>query len=224
MNMDTLESDKIMGEPIAGAINARWSDNDTIVGTADSAMEFLADRTGNIIFIDELQEEIFHLVEKKGNNIYYARQNDRGTLRKLDLTTKENIELLERVQRVIPSPDGKQLLIVQFQVNPLRESLLVYDLESGEKISIVEGAEVSSLSALSWSPDQRMIAYNLKEDVNNTSLRSLYIYDILTGESSQIAVDVHNLSTSWSPSGEKMACTEFGARVNSSIIYLNLQK
>lgn len=220
MNMDTMESFGIMGEPIGGAITAKWADNDTVIGPAYSGGAYLADRNGKITLVDEIKEEPLYFVDKIGDTVYYIRQYD-GILRKLNLTTKEKVDQLEGVQKVIPSPDGKQMIVLQLQTNPTRESMLVYDLESGEKVNIVEGVEMGSVSGVSWSPDQRMIAYNLKEDVNNTSVRSLYVYDVLTGASSQIAVDVFNLTTSWSPSGEMLACTEFvGTHVNSSIIYL----
>lgn len=53
-------------------------------------------------------------------------------------------------------------------------------------------------------PDQRMIAYNLKGTVNNIMINGLNIYDMLTGESTKIAVDIQNAVTCWSPSGEKL--------------------
>ena len=223
MNMDTLESYGLMGDPIGGAITAEWADDDTVIGTAYSGGAYLADGSGKITLIDELKGEALYIVKKIGHTIYYTREYD-GILRKLDLTTKEKVEYLERVMKVIPSPDGKQMLLLQFDPNHNKASLLVYDLESGEKISVVEGFETDAISGISWSPDQRLIAYNLKEIGSNAAVRSLYVYDMLTGESSQIAVDVHNLSTSWSPSGEKLACTEKnGTAIDSSIIYLKIK-
>ena len=221
MNMDTLEGFGLMGEPIGGAINAKWADNDTIIGPAYSGGAYLADRAGNISLIDELKDESLYLLAKIGDNIYFNTQSVEN-LMKLNLTTKEKekIEDLDRVINLIPSPDGKQMLIVQLQPDGTKVTMLVYNLETGEKVNIVEGVEMNGISGISWSPDQRRIAYNLKEDVNNASKRSLYVYDMLTGESIQLAVDVYNLTTSWSPSGNKLACTEFGTSVNSSIIYL----
>jgi TolB protein len=216
MNMDTLEGYGIMGDPIGGAISAKWADNETVIGAAYSGGAYLADRTGKITLIDGLEEEALYLVEKINDNIYYNTAYD-GTLKKFDMRTKETISLnLDQVYDTLPSPDGKQMLILQS--NGAKSILLVYDLESGEKITIAEGAE---LKGVSWSPDQRRIAYSLKEDENNTAASSLYVYDMLTEESAPIAVDIENLSTSWSPSGEKLAYTEWdGTQYNSSIIYL----
>jgi len=216
MNMDTQEGYGIMGDPIGGGISAKWANNETVIGAAYSGGAYLADRTGKITLIDDLKEESLYLVEKINDDIYYNTQSD-GTLVKLNLNTKEKISLdLKQVYDMIPSPDGKQMIILQ--ANGTKNTMLVYDLESGEKITIADGAE---LNGVSWSPDQRRIAYNRKVDENNSTVRSLYVYDMLTGESTQIAVDVENLSTGWSPSGEKLAYTEWdGTQYNSSIIYL----
>lgn len=216
MNMDTLEGYGIMGEPIGGGISAKWADNAAVIGAAYSGGAYLADTTGKITLIDDLKEEALYLVEKINDNIYYNTLYN-GTLMKLNLSTKEKVSLnLEQVYDTIPSPDGKQMLILQ-EIGT-KNTMLVYDLESGEKITIADGAE---LNGVSWSPDQRRVAYNLKEDENNTTASSLYVYDMLTGESTQIAVDIENLITSWSPSGEKLAYTEWdGAQYNSSIISL----
>jgi TolB protein len=216
MNMDTLEGFGIMGDPIGGGISAKWADNETVIGAAYSGGAYLADRTGKITLIDDLKEEALYLVKKIHDNIYYNTVFD-GTLMKLNMDTKDEVSLnLNQVYDILPSPDGNQMLILQ--ENGTKNTMLVYDLERGEKVIIADGAE---LNGISWSPDQRMIAYNLKEDENSTTVRSLYVYDMLTGESTQIAVDIENLSTSWSPSGEKLAYTEWdGTQYNSSIIHL----
>ena len=216
MNMDTLDGFWIMGDPIAGAISAKWADNETVIGAAYSGGAYLADRAGNLTLIDELKEEALYLIEKINDNIYYNTQYD-GTLMKLNLITKEKVSLnLDQVYNMIPSPDGKQMIILHS--DGAKNSKSVYELQSGEKANIAEGV---LLNGVSWSPNQRRIAYNLKKDENKTTVSSLYVYDMLTGKSTQIAVDVQNISTSWSPSGEKLAYTEWdGAYSNSSIIYL----
>jgi TolB protein len=215
MNIDTQEAFGIMGEPIGGAISAKWANDETVVGAAYSGGAYLADSTGKITLIEDLKEESIYLVEKINDNIYYNTTSN-GTLMKLNLSTKEKVSLnLDQVYDTLPSPDGKQMLILQ--ANGSKNTMLVYDLESGEKITVTEGAE---LNGVSWSPDQRRISYSLKEDVNNTTVSSLYVYDMLTGKSTQIAVDTQNISTSWSPSGERLAYTEWdGIQYNSSIIY-----
>ncbi|MDF2908139.1 MAG: hypothetical protein K0R34_3460, partial [Herbinix sp.] len=204
MNMDTLKDFGIVGEPIGGAISARWADHDTVIGAAYSGGAYLADSTGKITIVEGLEEEAIFLIEKIDDNIYYNTQYD-GTLMKFNIEAKEKVSLnLEQVYDIQPSPDGKQMLIVQADGN--KSTMLVYDLESGEKITVAEGTE---LDGESWSPDQRLIAYNLKEDVNNSTASNLYVYDMLTGEATKIAVDIENSSISWSPSGDKLAYSEY---------------
>ncbi len=216
MNMETMNEFMIIGEPIGGAISAKWADNETVIGAAYSGGAYLAGSTGEITLVDGLKEEALYLIEKINDNIYYNTQYD-STLMMFNIATKEKVSLnLEQVYNVQPSPDRKQMLVLQ--VNGNKSTMLVYDLESGEKITIAEGTE---LNGVSWSPDQRLIAYNLKEDVNNSTASNLYVYDMLTGESTKIVVDIENASTSWSPSGDKLAYSEYdGTQHNSSVIYL----
>jgi TolB protein len=216
MNMETKEAFGIMGDPIGGAISAKWADNETVIGVAYSGGVYLADRSGKLTLIEELKEDHLYLVEKINDDIYYNSEMD-GRLMKFNLNTKEKVDLnLEQVYNILPSPDGNQMLVLQ--ANGTKYTLLVYDLESGEKVTIAEGAEIGGIS---WSPDQLRVAYNMKQDVNNTSTSSLYVYEMLTGESTQLAVDLENLITVWSPSGEKLAISDWdGTQYNSSIIYL----
>ena len=215
MNLDTGESFGIMGEPIGGAISAAWADDDTVIGAAYSGGAYLADSSGKITIVEELKEEALYLMARVEDQIYYNTQFD-GTLQKLDLNTKVKTSLdLGQVSELVPSFDGKQLLIVQ--TDGTNSNLLVYDIESGKKIDIAKGAEVNGVS---WSPDQQRIAYSLKEDQNNAASNSLYVYDMLSEEATQIAVNTTSYSTSWSPSGEKLAFTQYdGTGNNSSIIY-----
>ena len=77
------------------------------------------------------------------------------------------------------------------------------------------------MTGASWSPNQQMIAYQLKSSVNGVDSSGLYLHDVLTGKSVQIAENVGNAKISWSPSGNKIAVTELDERnYISSIIYL----
>lgn len=216
MNVDNKESIGLVEEPIAMARSGHWVDNETVIGSSYNGGVYLADRTGNITLVDDLINESLFLVEKINNNIYYNTQSD-FRLMKLNLDTKENTSLnLEEVYEMLPSPDHKQMLIRQ--ANGSKDSMIVYDLESGEQVVIVEGTEVHGAS---WSPDQRMITYSMKEDENSSAIRNLYVYDMLTGKSTKIAVNKEVISTNWSPSGKKLSYSEWdGEQYNSNIIYL----
>jgi len=67
-----------------------------------------------------------------------------------------------------------------------------------------------------------MISYNLKANVNGRTVSGLYVHDMLTGESTQIAVDIQNLNTNWSISGEELVYTEYvDGQYNGNIVYLD---
>ncbi|MDF2986673.1 MAG: hypothetical protein K0R50_2183 [Eubacterium sp.] len=221
MNLDTLKAFGIMGGNIGGAISAGWSGNE-VIGAAYSNGAYLANTTGKISVLDGLKEEALFIVKKNKDNVYYNTSNDES-LMMLNLSTKKKVNLnLNNVFNVVPSPDGNQLLVLQSSGS--KNIMILCDANGGNKKTIAEGTE---LGGISWSPDQRMIAYNLKGDVNGTTVNGLYVYDMLTDKSTQIAVDIKNAVTSWSPSGEELVYTEWnGKQYNSSIVYLqySLQK
>ncbi|MCQ4923337.1 hypothetical protein NE686_09590 [Tissierella carlieri] len=100
--------------------------------------------------------------------------------------TKEKIKLnIKFVYDVIPSPDENKILVLQG--NGIKNTLILCDIDGSNQKIIAEGIEIGGVS---WPPDQRMIAYNLKGTVNNIMVNGLNIYDMLTGESTQIAVDI----------------------------------
>lgn len=216
MNLDKKDSDGFVEEQIEDARSAHWADNDTIIGSSYLGGAYMADRTGNINLVNDLSNESLYLVEKLSNVIYYNTQENLS-LMKLNLDTKEKTNLnIEQVYGMLPSPDNKQMLILQS--NGSKDSMLVYDLESGEQVVIAEGYLVNGVS---WSPDQRMVAYSMKEDDNNSTIRSLYVYDMLTGKSTKLAVNTEIISSNWSPSGKKLSYLEWdGKQYSSSIIYL----
>lgn len=216
MNLDTLEEVGIYGEPIGGALSAKWADNESIIGAAYSGGAYLASTAGDIATIAELHEESLFIVQKMKDKIYYNTQAD-GSLKVLDLATNEKVGLnLDQVNGVVPSPGGDQLLVLQSIGD--KKILVLCDETGGNKKTIAEGAE---LGGVSWSPDQRMISYNLMADVNGTTIHGLYLYDLLSDKATQIAVGVGNAVTHWSPSGESLAYTEWnGTQFNSSIVFV----
>lgn len=215
MDLDTLDSFGITGEPIGGALSARWDENETVIGPAYSGGAFTASTSGEIAAVPGLEGETLFSVQKMKDKIYYIPSSD-GSLQVLDLNTKEKASLNpDQVSGIFPSPDGKQMLVLQYKES--QQTLILCDAD-GEIKNIAEGTE---LGGISWSPDQQMIAYSLKPEVNGTTVYSLYLYDLLTGKSTQIAGDLKNLTTVWSPSGSELAYTEWSEKqTNSSIVHL----
>ena len=86
--------------------------------------------------------------------------------------------------------------------------------------TIVEGNEINGVS---WSPNQRLIAYYQVPEVNSPSFGSVYIYDVMTSEITQIVDDIQYPTTNWSPSGNKLVYSQWdGIKHSSSVVHLNI--
>lgn len=225
MDMDTLEKLSIYDENLGGVFSAEWADNENLIGSAARGGAYLFNINGEMSVIEELEGESFFLVRKIQDKIFYVTMSTaQPELIRLNLATKEKKNLDENnVEAITPSPDMDQMLIIQ--ATGSERALIICDAE-GNKVKII--AEGTEITGASWSPDQRMIAYRLKSIVNGTTSSGLYIYDVLTDKSVQIAVDTAGAQTSWSPSGNKLAVAELADNsynsgsiiINSSIIYL----
>lgn len=217
MNLEEGKQNTVKEETLGLAITARWADAYTVIGTSYAGGAYMADTNRNLTPIEELQEEQLYTVVKSQDKIYYITIGDTLQLHMLDLATGEKRNLnIDNADQIIPSPDGKQLLITQW--TETSKKLLVADTEGNILRTIVEGTDVTGTS---WSPDQQMIAYQYNTVNNGAEIKGLFVYDVMTGKSIQIAVNIENAKISWSPSGKKIAVAEYGdSGYNSSIIYL----
>ncbi|MFC4808180.1 hypothetical protein [Paenibacillus sp. GCM10023250] len=222
MNMDSLDTFRLTGAPIGGAASASWADSATIVGSAYSGGAYLATLDGRMTAAGKLEEAGLYLVEKIGDTLYYNTQSD-ASLKALNVVTLEQKSLhLDNVTNVLPSPDGRQLLVRQ--VNDAKTTLLLCDLNGKIDRTIAEGTE---LTGISWSPDQRIVAYGLRSDANGAAVNGLYLYDMLTDKSTRIAVDFEPVTTAWSPSGERLVYAEWNEKPSRSgviDIHFSLQR
>lgn len=222
LNIENLKSFGILGEPIGSAGSAKWADKGTVIGAGYMNGAYYATIEGKITSLEELDKKAVFIVEKIKDTVYYNTADD-NTLMALNLSTKEIVNLgLTNVFGVYPAPDENQMLVLQYKGS--KQILLLCDRDGSNVKTIAEGVE---LGGVSWSSDQRMIAYSMKGDGSGAAVGGLYIYDMLTGKSTQIAVDIGNVITCWSPSGEELAYAQWdGKQYNSSIVYLeySLQK
>jgi TolB protein len=216
MDLETLKSFRLSGEPIGGAMSARWTDDGSVIGASYAGGAFTAAKGGDIAKMPELEEEgALILVAKLGSKVLY-NSNANETLRVLDLDTKAIKDMgLGAVSNVIPSPDGKQLLVEQYEGSKVK--LLLCDLDGGNAKTIAEGAE---LGGISWSADQRLIAYGMQAEVSGATVKGLYVHDLLSDEVTRIAADVENVAnTSWSPSGDALSYSVWnGSSYESSVV------
>ena len=216
MNLDTKEVFGIHGETIGGAQSAKWADNETVIGASYNGGAYIASTNGDISVLDNFDKEGIYLIEKLGNRVYYNTNYDSSLYIKNIESNEESNLNFENTYDVIPSPDKNQLLILQ--ANDSAMTLTLCDANGENRKTIAEGSEMSGIS---WSPDQRMIAYNVKGDVNGTTVKGLYLFDLLTSKSVQIAINSGDLVTNWSPLGDKIAYVEWnGNQYNSNIVYL----
>ncbi len=222
LNLENLKSFGISGESIGSAGSANWADKDTVIGAGYTSGAYYASTEGKITSLEELGPKNVYIVNKIKDTVYYNTA-DNNTLMALDLSTGKTVSLnLPDVFGLYPAPDENQILVLQYR--GAKQILLLCDRDGSNVKTIAEGVE---LGGVSWSPDQRMIAYSMKGDESGTAVSGLYLYDMLTGKSTRIAVDISNAATCWSPSGEELVYTQWdGKQYNSSIVYLeySLQK
>ena len=220
MSMDAVEQSPVTEDNLGIAYTAEWTDDQHVIGASYAGGAYMADTSRNLTQIAELQEEQLFTVQKIQDKIYYITTDSPSfQLYMLDLVTKEKKNLkVDNADGITPSPDGKQMLISQGTESTRR--LLLADAEGNILKTIAEGSEVTGAS---WSPNQLMIAYQLKSIINGVDSSGLYLYDVLTDKSVQIAENVGNAKIRWSPSGKKIAVTELDERnYNSSIIIFEI--
>ena len=219
MSMDSVEEQSAVKDDAIGiAISAQWTDKENVIGVSYGGGAYMADIDKNIIHIPELQEEELLSVEKSDDKVYYITiDGDLSRLYMFNMLTKEKKNLkLENIDGITLSPDGDLLLITQHTGHS--KKLLIGNTEGEILETIVEGDD---LTGASWSPNQQMIAFHIKSAVDGIEDSGIYLYDIPSGKSQPIAVNIDKAKISWSPSGKKITFAEFNeSHYNSSIIYL----
>ena len=217
MNMDTLDSFGISGDNIGGAISARW-DGNQVIGVSYTNRMYEANPTGEISIIDDVDEEGIYVTRKIKENVYYNTFFDEKLIM-YNQSTKEKIDLnIESVYDLIPSTDGNKMLVLQNSDN--LSNMVLCDTDGSNQKIIAAG---EGIYAVSWSPDQRLIAYNLKTTIDNKDINNFYIYDMINDEYIKIEGNIQDTATisSWSPSGDKMVYVKTnGEKYDSSVVYL----
>lgn len=218
MSLEDGEQSSVTEDNIGIAYTAEWTDEQNVIGASYRGGAYMADTRGNQTQITELQEEQLFTVHKIQGKIYYITTDSPShQVYMLDLMTKEKKNLqLENADGITLSPDGKQILVTQ-ATGPTKR-LIITDADGTIQSTITEGSDVTGAS---WSPNQQMIAYQHDSVINGVNSSGLYLYDVSTGKSIQIAQNVRYAKIRWSPSGKKISVTELDERnYNSSIIYI----
>lgn len=220
ISMDEDGQDNHIKDEVLGlAISAKWTDDNEIIGLSYAGGVYRTDENRELLPAYDLQDEQLYTVVKNKNKVYYVTITDTLDMYILDLETNTKKKLkIENAESIIPSPDGNQILITQSRETDRK--LHVADADGNILRTIAEGTEITGVS---WSPDQMMIAYQLRTLVNGVESRELYIYDVLAGEPTRIAVNYSAANIVWSPSGDKLAVSQYSdtGYINPSIFYLN---
>ncbi|WP_210607827.1 TolB family protein [Priestia flexa] len=104
---------------------------------------------------------------------------------------------------VIPSPNGKQLALVQ-QRNERTKTLSITDLKGTEAFQLADSTQIFGVS---WSPDGSKLAYNyIAED---GGMKGIFVADSITGDVTHLNVPLEYAADqlSWSPSGKQLAAS-----------------
>ncbi|ABR48073.1 hypothetical protein Amet_1909 [Alkaliphilus metalliredigens QYMF] len=207
MNLDTLEAFNI-----AGAYSANWADNGVVVGGSYRGGAYSASTSGEISPLGDFENESLFIVRKINDRVYYNTNSD-TSLMVLDLISKQSNSLnIDNVYDVLPSPEGEQLLVLQ--IKDSRKNLILCDSDGGNIQILAEGEEIGGVS---WSLDQRMIAYSIKDTLGE----GIYVYDLLENKEIKIVSDVESSIIHWSPSGEKLVYLEYSeVDHKSSVVYM----
>lgn len=219
--MDKLEQSSVTEGNLGLAYTAKWADNQSVIGVSYAGGAYMADTAGKITPVADLQGEPLYTVQKIQDKLYYITTETADSpffqLYMLDPATGEKKDLkVPNADGITPSPDGKQILISQ--KGEVTKKLLLADATGNIQRTVAEGTE---LTGVSWAPNQRMIAYRLESAVNGAAGSGIYLYDVLSDKSLQIAAGTGSAEISWSPSGKKIAVAGLnGGNYNSSIIYL----
>lgn len=213
LNLESLRSFGITSEEVGNVGSADWADKDTVIGAGYMNGAYYADTEGTVTVLEELDQNAVYIIKRIKDTVYFNTA-DNPTLMAFHASGKEITSTnLNDVFGVYPAPDENQMLVLQYSGQ--KQLLLLCDRDGSNAKIIAEGAE---LGGISWAAGRQMIAYRLKED-GGSAVAGLYVYDIVTGESTLAAEDIGDVTTCWSPSGEKLAYTQWdGKQYNSSII------
>lgn len=219
MNMEDEDKEKDIKDKALGlAITAKWTDDNDIVGVSYAGGAYRTDTDWKLIPAYDLQDEQLYTLVKSKSMLYYITIEENMDMYILNLTTnnKKKLDIKNPVE-IIPSPDGEKLLIGQSTETDTR--LHIID-RTGEILkTLAQGVEISGES---WSPDGRMIAYQLSTVEEGAESKGLFVYDLSSEESIKIADNISTAKTVWSPSGDKIALTQYSesGSIKPFIIYL----
>lgn len=186
------------------AMGATWTADNTVIGPSYEGGVFLQTPAGTLQSPPELSGlSLIHAVKLKDGLLF--TESSSTSLKKLQDESREITTLpLDHLSLILPSPSGTHFAAVTG--DGAKSVLVLADAQVTKHTVLAEGLNVS---AVSWSKDQRWIAYALKKDVSGTASDGLYIYDLLSGTTTLVAVDGEIQFSVFSDSGDKLSYTKY---------------
>ncbi|BBH21722.1 hypothetical protein Back11_30670 [Paenibacillus baekrokdamisoli] len=178
-----------------------WNGNEQLVFPVMTGRILSSNLNGEMNVITITKNPLLYNVVQRGANLYYIGINNNLFL--FSTVTKETTLLDRNVIWLIPSPDGKQLALVK-RTSDTEMELTITDSSLHKKVALAKSTQVFGTS---WSPDGTKLAYS--ESSETGGVKGVFVADVVSGKSTQIAVDVQSIADPlvWSPSGHKIITT-----------------
>lgn len=194
MNSEGREKVQVSKKGVPGPVGGQWINNHQVILRNERNI-YLADLQGKIEDIKKAEEPVFDAFVL-GKKVYY-NTSDSWNLFLLDLDTKEEQVLKEKIMWIIPSPNQNRLALVKW-TGENKVALVLTDLKGKEVATVAEGNRIFGIS---WSPDQTKLAYT---QMDEDGKGGIFVADVALGKSTQVAVDIPATRLVWSPSGKKL--------------------
>lgn len=162
----------------------------------DVDLEFIVKVEGSTpgSFVGASQDIVFDLTGTYDNRY---RWSDLYRHNGGDPRTYEQLTFGKRASEPHVSPDGRTVV---FRRNDIAQSRLGFlDLAEGTVTEVAPAGRISQVYTPRWSPDGTKVAYS---GFREGGYRDLYVYDVGSGETTQLTADRHmDVTPSWTPDG-----------------------
>lgn len=179
---------------------ANWINDTTLIGQYyGENRAFTQKLGGERKNIKELEGKVGFILLVAGKDAYVSDPD--GNLHRFDTATREIKTMgISSVIEIKESPDGTHLALTRFNEQDESE-LIVCDIDCSDP-QIVAAAGGS----FAWSPNNKMIAF---ADVEGSDTGA-YVYDLSTGDTTQISVGTEFGKIAWSGSNETLSLATYG--------------
>ncbi|MDR7242080.1 TolB family protein [Priestia megaterium] len=213
MNVQTKETVKIKNALLYPS-SGEWLNNSEVMFITMEGKLSKANVKGEAEPLLHRGDRILDAVKGIGG-IYYIGVNNQLFFLHNEKTDPEKIR--DDVVSIIPSPNGKQLALVQ-QKDAQTRTLSITDLKGSEAFQLALSTQIFGVS---WSPDGSKLAYNFISEKEGD--KGIFIADGLTGDVTHLNVNLDYAADqlAWSQSGNKLVASSFTQnQVHTYIIFL----